>query len=164
MTAVLYFFVQGNADAQTELGMCYREGDGVDPDPSVAFSWFLKAAEQGNPDAQNALGLAYEGGDGVEKDMAESVKWFRSAAEQGHPEAQCNVGVIFHLAQEYSTAFEYFSKSAEQGDPGGLYNLGLMYKYGRGIAQDKAKGTELLKLSAEEEYELAIEELKNVDF
>ena len=36
--------ISGNAAAQNYLGNCYMNGDGVDADSALAFSWFCKAA------------------------------------------------------------------------------------------------------------------------
>ena len=46
---------QGNATAQVLLGVCYREGNGVEQDDAEAEKWFRMAAEQGNAEAQKAL-------------------------------------------------------------------------------------------------------------
>ena len=43
---------QGDAYAQTNLGVCYEEGMGVEIDQKKAVEWFTKAAEQGNADAE----------------------------------------------------------------------------------------------------------------
>jgi len=43
---------QGNADAQTNLGIMYRDGRGVPQDQNEAALWFRKAAAQGNAKAR----------------------------------------------------------------------------------------------------------------
>ena len=57
---------QGYAPAQYDLGICYRQGEGVDKDPLTAISWYLKAAEQGHGGAMNNLGIMYDNGIGVD--------------------------------------------------------------------------------------------------
>jgi len=47
---------QGNAMAQSNLGVCYVRGDGVPQDKAEAMKWFRLAADQGDADAQRALG------------------------------------------------------------------------------------------------------------
>jgi TPR repeat protein len=42
---------QGRADAQSNLGVMYAEGDGVPPDYVQAFMWFSLAAAQNHKDA-----------------------------------------------------------------------------------------------------------------
>jgi TPR repeat protein len=79
---------QGNADAQFWLGICYRQGEGVDRDEKEGFKWLTKSAEQGNADAQFCLGNCYEYGSGVDKDEKEAVNWYTKAADQGNASAK----------------------------------------------------------------------------
>ena len=44
---------QGNAKAQTSLGLMYFVGEGVLEDKREAAKWFRKAGEQGNASAQS---------------------------------------------------------------------------------------------------------------
>ncbi len=46
---------QGNARAQTALGLMYAEGQGVSQDYETAVKWYRLAAEQGFASAQNNL-------------------------------------------------------------------------------------------------------------
>jgi hypothetical protein len=48
---------QGNAIAQTNLGVLYRDGKGVPQDYAEALRWYRKAADQGNAIAQTNLGM-----------------------------------------------------------------------------------------------------------
>ena len=50
---------RGDAEAQFELGKCYRRGSGIKRDFTLAVEWYRKAAEQGNAPAQNNLGRCY---------------------------------------------------------------------------------------------------------
>ena len=47
---------QGDAQAQSRLGLMYREGHGVPQDYQQAVQWFLKAAEQGRANANVVSG------------------------------------------------------------------------------------------------------------
>ena len=46
---------QGNPDAQNNLGLMYRTGEGVPQDDAEAVKWFRLAAEQGDAEAQSNL-------------------------------------------------------------------------------------------------------------
>ncbi len=46
---------EGNASAQYQLYLCYRDGAGVMRDPAEATNWLRKAAAQGDKAAQAAL-------------------------------------------------------------------------------------------------------------
>ena len=84
---------KGDAQAQSNLGRAYYNGEGVPKDEIEALKWYRKAAEQGDAEAQYALALAYAKGEGVPQNFAEYFKWLRKAAEQGHADAQLRVGL-----------------------------------------------------------------------
>ncbi len=71
---------QGNAKAQSNLGLMYYNGQGVTQDYAKAVKWYRKAAEQGNARAQNNLGLMYVGGLGVPQDYVQAHIWLDLAA------------------------------------------------------------------------------------
>ncbi len=75
---------QGNAKAQSNLGLMYYNGQGVTQDYAKAVKWYRKAAEQGNARAQNNLGLMYGKGLGVPQDYVQAHMWFNIAASR-HP-------------------------------------------------------------------------------
>jgi hypothetical protein len=53
---------QGDAPAQNDLGLMYRDGRGVPQDYAEALTWYRLAADQGNAGAQNSLGVLYQNG------------------------------------------------------------------------------------------------------
>ena len=72
---------QGDADAQSNLGVLYYKGQGVPKDYKEAARWFRKTAEQGQADAQFNLGLMYYKGQGVPKDYVTAYMWYNLAAQ-----------------------------------------------------------------------------------
>ena len=74
--------------AQSNLGSCYYNGEGVDRDYTKAVEWYTKSAEQEYASAQYSLGRCYENGNGVEKDLEEAKKWYQKAADQGYEKAK----------------------------------------------------------------------------
>jgi TPR repeat protein len=113
---------QGHAQAQSSLGFCYRQGNGVAEDYVEAVKWYRKAAEQGLAQAQDRLGISYFYGYGVATDEAEGVKWYRKAAEQGHDGAQNTMGRCYAsgrgVAKDYVEAYKWFLLAAGHGDEG----------------------------------------------
>ncbi len=65
---------QGNATAQSNLGLMYDLGQGVPQDYAQAVKWYRLAAEQGNASAQSNLGFMYANGQGVPQDYAQAMK------------------------------------------------------------------------------------------
>ncbi len=86
---------EGDARAQSLLGLIYYLGQGVPRDCAEAAKWFGLAADQGDVDAQFYLGVMYAEGQGVPQDYAASAKWYRLAADRGDPQAQYNLGVLY---------------------------------------------------------------------
>ena len=86
---------QGDAQAQSKLGLCYYNGVGVAKDFGQAVAWYRKSAEQGNAKAQSRLGYCYANGEGVPKDDRQAASWYLKASEGGDAVAQLNLGVCF---------------------------------------------------------------------
>jgi len=110
---------QGDAAAQSELGVMYNNGQGVPRDDAKAFKWFSKAAEQGDDDGQYNLGVMYNNGQGVQQSYAEAIKWFRKAAEQGYVHGQYRLGVMYEnglgVTQDYVLAHMWHNLAAAKG-------------------------------------------------
>lgn len=62
-------------EAQSTLGMKYREGDGVPKDPKEGFKWLLRSAEHGYPPAAREVAEMYAKGEGVEKNLVKAGAW-----------------------------------------------------------------------------------------
>ena len=83
----------GLGEAQSDLGYCYFDGDGVQKNYNKAFEWFQKAADNGIPMAQYFLGEFYyseelrRSGNTVPFDEAKAIEWYRKAADQGNRDA-----------------------------------------------------------------------------
>ena len=110
--------VQGVAEAQYNLGVCYSEGDGVKQDQREGASWYRKAAVQGVAAAQYYLGMCYLEGNGVAQDKQKAVVWFRKAAVQGHAVAQFYLGVWYlegdGVAQDVEEGVNWCLKRAQK--------------------------------------------------
>ena len=86
--------LQGNADAQNDLGVMYQNGEGVPQDYKEAVKWYRLSAEQGDDGAQQHLGNMYKKGLGVLQDYQEAVRLFRLSAEQGFAVAQYHLEMM----------------------------------------------------------------------
>lgn len=123
---------QGNAEAQYNLAILYRQGEGVKKNNSVALEWFEKSAQQGLASAQYYLGHLYDTGDSVSKDPVKAVTWYKQAAEKGNPLAQSNLGVAYAsgegVQQDIIKAYVWFSLAASQGLTAALENRNILKK------------------------------------
>jgi uncharacterized caspase-like protein len=71
---------QGDPSAQTYVGEIFEKGLGVQPDYTVAATWYRRAADKGYSRAALNLGNLYERGLGVSRDPAQALNWYRRAA------------------------------------------------------------------------------------
>ena len=62
--------MMGLSEAQNNLGVMYKDGQGVAQDYAEAVRWFKEAAEQGNVLAQSNLEWMYQSGSGVAQDYS----------------------------------------------------------------------------------------------
>jgi TPR repeat protein len=154
--------VEGDADAQLNLGWGYDKGLGVAQDDVQAVSWYRKAAEQGHVLAQFNLAICYAYGRGrgaatlqVAIELRrEAVAWYRKAAEQGHIVAQFNLGNCYFngeaVAMDCQQAVLWYRKAAEQGYAPAQFNLANSYRNGDGVAQDHVEAVEWYRKAAEQ--------------
>jgi TPR repeat protein len=82
----------GDPVAQTNLGVAYASGRGVERDYAAALEWYRKAAAQGHAAAQFGLGTMYEHGEGVASDPDEARHWYELAAAGGDERAREQLG------------------------------------------------------------------------
>lgn len=86
---------QGLPQAQNNLGVMYKDGQGVAQDYGQAVAWFQKAAHQGNLLALSNLGYMYQAGLGVARDYAAARRCYMEAARRGHSVAQKNLAIMY---------------------------------------------------------------------
>ncbi len=120
------------AQAQSNLGVMYSEGQGIRQDDEMAVKWCRRAAEQGYAQAQTNLCILYSEGKGAGQDYKKAAKWCRNAAEQGNGQAQAILGIMYSkgqgVEQDTEEAVKWFKKASEQGIDyarGALERLGL---------------------------------------
>jgi hypothetical protein len=151
---------QGQAIAQSFLGVCYSYGKGLVKDEAQALAWYRKAADQGYAPAQANLGVMYRDGKGIAKDEAQAIAWLRKAAEQGYVPAQINLGSIYanskNMAKDEAQAVNWFSKAAEQGHPAAQANLGVMFRDGKGITKDEDQAMTWFRKAEEQDVQNAM--------
>ena len=74
----------GDDSAQTNLGMMYADGFGVEQDFNEAGRWYFAASKQGNLAARMLLAFQYLRGQGVAANNISTLKWFILAAEDNN--------------------------------------------------------------------------------
>ncbi len=114
------FADQGDASAQSNLGLMYGKGLGVTQDYKEAVKWYRKAADQGNTPAQYNLGTMYLNGWGVTQDYVVAIRLFRKAVNRGEAQVQVKLGLMYEegwgVAQNYVQAHMWYNLAAAQGE------------------------------------------------
>lgn len=83
---------EGDADAQLQLGLAYRDGRyDLKPDAVTGLYWLRKAAEGGDAYAEDAVGNAFATGTGTAKNITKAETWWRKAMENGNREARLHL-------------------------------------------------------------------------
>lgn len=115
---------QGDARAQTSLGLMYARGLGFEKNLSEARRWWSLAAAQNDAGAQHNLGMVFLEGQGVAPDPAQALHWFRRAAARGHVLSQRILGLML-----------YDGEGAPADRTGGLTWITIAAENGEEVAQ-----------------------------
>ena len=94
MKNILAGALNGNADAQYNLGIMYASGLGVIQDYNEAVKWFRLSSSQGNAQAQEIYGLMYASGRGVTQDYVRAHMWLNISASSGYKNAEANLDIV----------------------------------------------------------------------
>ncbi|MDR1119683.1 MAG: SEL1-like repeat protein [Dysgonamonadaceae bacterium] len=145
----------GDAEAQYEVGIRYKEGKGMMENPATALEWFRKSAEQGNTQAMKAVGDLYYSGTGITKDDAEALRWYEQAAGRGDADGQAMAGVLLSggspgVTANQDKAVKYLESSVLNGSVTGKAKLGIIFYMGTFGQPDYARALPLLQDAANE--------------
>ncbi|MBO4512931.1 MAG: sel1 repeat family protein [Victivallales bacterium] len=143
---------QNDVKAMLALGEIYYDKDLDVFSYSIAFEWYMKAAEAGNVRGQFMVAFMYENGLGVERNLLNAGYWYEQAAKNGSKKASewvsrnlerirqeerqkekrrdfAKKAVEAWAKDKCKEAIEY-AKQADQSDPRVLGILAYAYYYG----------------------------------
>jgi len=125
---------QGNALAQSYLGLRYESGLGVVKNETEAVRWYVLAADQGEGVAKDIVeALAKRGNQ-------DALKWIFQAAKRGDVKAQYSLGVFYAFGssapQNFAEAYHWLLLAAEQGYVPAQFSLGRLYEGAEGNQVD----------------------------
>ncbi len=107
----------GDAGAQAQLGLAYRDGRyGLDADPHAGLYWLKAAAKGGDAYAADAVGDAYAQGQGTAPDTTTAEQWWSRAAAAGNAHAQARLGKALLADGKTDQARDWLRKAADQGE------------------------------------------------
>ena len=146
---------EGLTVAAHQLGKCWRDGLGVNPDDETAEAWFIRSADAGNDLSQYALGKLLQGRGRI----TEAISWFENASAQGNQYATYRLGKLYlagrEVPKDVERAVEYLTASAEAGNQYAQYVLGKLYLMGQEVPQDWEEARYWLTVSAAQGNEYA---------
>jgi cell division septation protein DedD len=135
--------VAGEADAQFNLAQAYKLGRGVPLDPTLAESWFRKAATQGHIPAADNYGLAlFQAGK-----RAEALPWLEKSVARGEPRAELVLGTMLFngdgVPRDYPRAYALMTMASQAGLQAASETLAQMDQYI--TPADRQQGTALVQ-------------------
>lgn len=86
--------LDGDPNAQFDLGARYATGEDVQQDYTESVRWFTQAAEQGHVIAQATLGAYYWAGRGIPQDLSKALFWSVIAQAGGDQASKYRVTVL----------------------------------------------------------------------
>jgi len=111
--------VNGDVNAQFELGLMYIHGDAVLKDSTRGVEWLHRAAEQDHIGAQLRLADMYLRGVELQQDAAEAFRWYLRAARRGDAQAQYMLGNLYRagsgVRENFTEARRWYAAAAKQG-------------------------------------------------
>ena len=114
---------QGCRICESNLGILYINGRGVERNIDTALEWFTKSAEKGFARAQFLVGFLLK----EKGQYEEAVKWYKKTAAQGKVYAQNNLGYCYErgkgVKKDILEALKWYEKAAEQGHAEAVKNI-----------------------------------------
>lgn len=130
----------GDAQAQWQLAVCYAQGNGVEQNDAVAFSWVCKAAENGYEEAAKYVLSAYDKGKeelGVRPDLDKLVEWADKLSAAGSNTGRYYYANLYmkDIARDRITPLEAFSRAAKGADEDNLRCMAVACYLGSMVAE-----------------------------
>lgn len=115
----------GDAWAQTQVGLFFEQGTGVQQDYSQAARWYRQAAENPvcAPEAMKNLGQLYEYGAGVSEDWTTAAQWYQRGAALGNASSETALARAYQFGvgvpQDRQQAIFWQQRAINDGDSSG---------------------------------------------
>jgi TPR repeat protein len=97
------------------VGHLYLDGRGLTRDRTLAYRYYLKAAEQQHERAMSLVGRCCEEGWGTPRDLDAAADWYRRSAEAGYFRGQYNWASLLLKAGRFDEAATWFERAALGG-------------------------------------------------
>ena len=165
---------KGDAGAQMQLGLAYRNGQyGLTPDSRTGLYWLKRAAENGNAYAADQVGIAYAEGQGTAVDRTSAQHWLQVASDEGNPDARSRLGMtspgVLQTVTDIVTGKTLLDQEgaslkrrAREGNPVAEYQLAMRYRDGSfGVQRNPDLSKKWLERAAADGNPVAIETMQD---
>ncbi len=155
-------------------GCRLEHGNQVNKDVAEAFKKYKTAVEiyknATNGEtfvfAEYNLAMCYANGIGTKQDFNKAYEHFQNAVKQDFVPAIMNLARLYDLnkiaGKSTKDAAELYQKVAAKSNAIAQYHLGYCYEFGRGIKEDQEEAIKYYKLSADQNFEKAQNQLWNL--
>ena len=144
-----FFQARASMEGMRELGNCYLDGVGVEPDADEGLRWYLSAIDAGHPFAPADLADRLLTGRGLKADPAKAKAILEKAALNGNAGAATKLGHIASKSSAYEEALKYYRMAANLGEPTAMFCIAIQYKNGWGVTRDDEEALNWLRKAAE---------------
>ena len=157
----------GNAVSEDQLGICYLNGIGVEPNAEKAVNIFRNSANSGYPGAKEHIAFAYMFGIGLDNltQDCDAKFWIERLASKGNLDALNFLGNMYNtgkgVAKDQRKAVEIYKELVNKNYIYGYTNLALCYLNGYGVDKDTKKAKQYLEQAASMGSQEAIEIMEN---
>jgi len=122
-----FYASNGDAIAQYNMGLLYRDGLGVEKNQKMSLSWLILAAQQDHMLANYAVAKIIHKGSTNNVSLDQALEFYKQAAFLGHAVSPIDIGQIYFVRNESPRdlirAFVWWSLAAERNAPGALENI-----------------------------------------
>ncbi len=150
-------------EAEYYIGLCQRDGLGVERSLSEAKAHFLRSAKENYVPALLALGGHFSDVSTDDYNPTLAFEYYSRAASQGDIEGLYNKGLMLSQGvgcdKDAELARECFDMGARQKDMRCLCSLGICYEFGVGCEIDYERAVECYSQAADRAYAAAVNNL-----
>lgn len=152
--------------AMKQIAYSYAAGTVVEQNLEESTKWFMKAADENDAEALDRVGGAYLHGAGIKQDISMAALYYKkSIIADGFADALLDLGLAYlkgeGVPQNTEHGFSLMIRSAKQGNAAAQYNMGYLYRNGLGTEKNMQEALRWYHLSADQEYDQAVDFLKN---
>ena len=119
-----FLAANGDARAQYNLGIMYRDGLGVKKDDVQSLAHFVEAAENGHMLGNYSVGLAFLAGKGSDVNAEAAIHYLKEAALLGHAISPIEIGNLYFqgdlMEKDYVSAHFWWSLAYDRNAPSAL--------------------------------------------